>query len=64
MDEKYNAAGMADTLEGWWSLCFDRFDMTLPEWLNKVANKEITDADKVNLYVGRANMVVGSTMVL
>lgn len=49
-DTTIDVAEMAAMVKGWWSLCFDRFDMTLSEWLDKV--EEIGDADKVDLNDG------------
>ncbi|CAB4318686.1 unnamed protein product [Prunus armeniaca] len=39
-------------VKGWWSLCYEKFDNTLPEWLAKLQNKEICDPDKLNFNVG------------
>ncbi|KAI5330030.1 hypothetical protein L3X38_029427 [Prunus dulcis] len=38
-------------VKGWWSLCYDKFDNTLNDWLVKLHKKEISDHEKFNLIV-------------
>ncbi|KAL6290104.1 hypothetical protein ACE6H2_007614 [Prunus campanulata] len=36
-------------VKGWWSLCYDKFDNTLAEWLIKLHNNQIRDREKFNV---------------
>ncbi|KAI5330094.1 hypothetical protein L3X38_029491 [Prunus dulcis] len=37
---------------GWWSLCYDRFDISLSDWQVKVISEELSDPNKVDLKIG------------
>ncbi|PQP93135.1 uncharacterized protein Pyn_31190 [Prunus yedoensis var. nudiflora] len=37
---------------GWWSLCYDRFDISLSDWQDKVISEELSDPNKVDLKIG------------
>lgn len=37
---------------GWWTLCYDRFDISLSDWQVKVISEELSDPNKVDLKIG------------
>ncbi|CAL9027736.1 unnamed protein product [Prunus brigantina] len=41
-----------DMMKGCWTLCYDKFDYTLDEWVLKLQNHEIRDPGKYKLIVG------------
>lgn len=37
---------------GWWTLCYDRFDISLSDWKSKVNSKSLSDPNKVDFKIG------------